>query len=111
MIVATTENVPGYRLLRYVGFARGCAVRGASAQEDILALMKNQLGGEVHEYTQILAATREQAIDRLMDDARQMGANAVIGVRLGSSDIGSGLAEVIAYGTAVVVEKAGQESP
>ena len=107
MIVATTDSLPGYRLVRYVGLARGCAVRGASAQEDLLAIMKNQLGGEVHEYTQILAAAREQAIDRLIDDARSLGANAIVGLRLGSSDIGSGLAEVIAYGTAVVAEKSG----
>ena len=105
MIVATTDSLPGYRLVCYVGLARGCAVRGASAQEDLLAIMKNQLGGEVHEYTQILAAAREQAIDRLIDDARNLGANAIVGLRHGSSDIGSGLAEVIAYGTAVVAEK------
>ena len=106
MIIATTEQVPGYRMVSYVGLARGCAVRGASTSDDIVALMKNQLGGEVHEYTQILAATREQAIDRLIEDARSLGANAVVGMRLGSSEIDSGLAEVIAYGTAVVVEKA-----
>lgn len=105
MIITTTEIVPGYRTLRYVGLARGCAVRGASTTEDIIAVMKNQLGGEVHEYTQVLAAAREQAIDRLIEDARSLGANAVIAMRLGTSEIGAGLAEIIAYGTAVMVEK------
>ena len=101
MILCTTDNVPGREILRWVGLAKGCAVRGAHVGDDLVARMKNALGGEVHEYTQVLAATREQALDRLIQDARLMGADAVVGLRLCSSEIDSGAAEIVAYGTAV----------
>lgn len=101
MILATTETVPGREILEYVGLAKGCSVRGAHKGHDIVGLIKNALGGEVHEYTQILAATREQALDRMIEDARRMGADAVVGVRFCTSEIGDGAAELMAYGTAV----------
>lgn len=106
MILCTTDNVPGREIRCWVGLAKGCAVRGAHAGDDLVAQMKNALGGEVHEYTQVLAATREQAIDRMVQDARLMGADAVVALRLCSSEIDSGAAEVIAYGTAVKLEPA-----
>ncbi|MEQ8819641.1 MAG: YbjQ family protein [Sumerlaeia bacterium] len=104
MILATTETVPGYKTLSYVGLVKGCAVRGAHAGDGIVARMKNALGGEVHEYTRVFAQTREQALDRLIEDARLMGANAVVGIKFCTSEIGDGVAELMAYGTAVIVE-------
>ncbi len=104
MILATTEILPGKNIVAYVGLAKGCTVRGTHAGEDIIARMKNTLGGEIHEYTAILAAAREQALDRLIADAQSMGANAVVGLRFCSTEIDVGVAELIAYGTAVRVE-------
>ena len=105
MIVTTTESVPGARIIKYMGLAKGCTVRGAHVGEDIVAGMKNALGGELHEYTQIFAATREQALDRMIEDARRMGANAIIGMRFCTTEIDKGAAELLAYGTAVLVEE------
>lgn len=104
MILATTESIPGRSIRRYVGMAKGCAVRGTHAGDDLVASLKNKLGGEVHEYTRVLAATREQALDRMIQDARRMGADAIVGVRFCSSEIGDCVAELIAYGTAVELE-------
>ncbi|MBX3729128.1 MAG: YbjQ family protein [Candidatus Sumerlaeia bacterium] len=101
MILTTTETVPGREIACWVGLAKGCSVRGAHAGDDLVAGMKNALGGEVHEYTRVLAQTREQALDRMIEDARRLGADAVVGVRLCSSEIGDGVAELVAYGTAV----------
>ncbi len=105
MILTTTESVPGYRVVKLCGLAKGCSVRSLHLGEDLLAQLKNAVGGEVHEYTQVFAQTREQALDRMMRDARSMGANAIIGVRFQSAEIASGVAELMVYGTAVVVEK------
>jgi uncharacterized protein YbjQ (UPF0145 family) len=101
MIITTTETVPGRVITGYCGLAKGCSVRGAHAGDDLVARIKNAVGGEVHEYTQVLAATREQAIDRMVQDARTLGADAIVGVRLCSSEIEAGVAELLAYGTAV----------
>ncbi|MCB2155546.1 YbjQ family protein [bacterium] len=105
MILCTTDEVPGREIDAWVGLAKGCAVRGAHAGDDLVARMKGAVGGEVHEYTQVLAATREQALDRLMEDGRRMGADAIVGLRLCSAEIDAGAAEVIAYGTAVTLKK------
>lgn len=104
MILVTTDHVPKHSILKLCGLAKGCSVRGLHFGEDIVARMKNAVGGEVHEYTQVFAQVREQAIDRLIRDARQMGANAVIGLRFQSAEIGSNMAELMVYGTAVMVE-------
>ncbi|MDK2972796.1 MAG: hypothetical protein PWP23_2551 [Candidatus Sumerlaeota bacterium] len=101
MIVTTTDTVPGREFDCWVGLVKGCSVRGAHAGDDIIAGMKNALGGEVHEYTRVLAQVREQALDRMIHNARALGADAIVGVRLCSSEIGEGVAELIAYGTAV----------
>ena len=106
MIVTTTETVPGMRVVAYLGLAKGCSVRGTHAGDDLVAGMKNALGGEVHEYTAVLAATREQALDRMIADARRLGADGVIAMRFCSSEIGEQAAEMMAYGTAVKLEPA-----
>ena len=106
MIVVTTDAIPGYQITRVCGLAKGCSVRGMHLGDDVVAGLKNSVGGEVHEYTRVFAQTREQAIDRMIADARRQGANAVVGVRFTSSEIASGLAELMAYGTAVFAEPA-----
>lgn len=107
MILTTTDIIPGHRIIKLCGLAKGCSVRGLHFGEDIVARMKNAVGGEVHEYTQVFAQVREQALDRMIRDARSLGANAIVGVRFQSSEIGEGLAELMVYGTAVVAEKEG----
>jgi uncharacterized protein YbjQ (UPF0145 family) len=105
MIISTVETLPGYRITKICGLAKGCSVRSLHFGDDIIARMKNAVGGEVHEYTQVFAQVREQALDRMIRDAKQLGANAIIGARFQSSEIGTNMAELMAYGTAVVVEK------
>jgi uncharacterized protein YbjQ (UPF0145 family) len=91
-------------VVRTLGLARGNTVRARHIGRDILAFMRNIVGGEVQEYTKLLAESREQALDRMVEEARGLGANAVIGVRFMTSMVSDGMAELLAYGTAVVVE-------
>lgn len=104
MIVVTTFEVPGKRIRRVLGLVRGNCVRTRHVGKDILALLRNLVGGEVHEYTKLLAESREQALDRMLVEARELGANAVVGLRFMTSDVGAGMAEILAYGTAVALE-------
>ena len=101
MIVTTTEKIEGYQIQAAVGLARGSVVRAKHVGSDIVASLRNLVGGEVKEYAQLLAAAREQAIDRMIEDARAQGADAVVGMRLTTSMIMGGSSEVLAYGTAV----------
>lgn len=104
MIVTTTPGIAGKRIVRTIGLARGNSVRARHIGRDILAALRNIVGGEVTEYTKLLAESREQALDRMVEEARQLGANAVVGVRFVTSMVAAGMAELLAYGTAVVVE-------
>lgn len=104
MIVTTTDNVPGREIAHVLGLVRGNTVRAAHLQHDLSAWMKNLVGGEVHEYTKLMAEAREQALDRLQDDARARGADAIVGVRFVTCEIDDGAAEFLAYGTAVKLE-------
>lgn len=104
MIVVTTDTVPGKRIIRTLGLARGNSVRARHLGKDILALFRNIVGGEIKEYVKLMAESREQAIDRMVEEAEKLGANAVVGVRFTTSMIMAGAAELLAYGTAVVVE-------
>lgn len=104
MILTTSETVAGKRIVRTLGLARGNTVRARHIGRDILAGLRNIVGGEVQEYTKLLAESREQALDRMVDEARLLGANAVVGVRFVTSMVAQGMAELLAYGTAVVVE-------
>lgn len=103
--VYTLEQVPGYKVTKVIGLARGNSVRTRHVGKDILAGLRNLVGGEVHEYTKLMAESREQAIDRMCDEARMLGANAIVGVRFETSMIASMAAELLAFGTAVVMEK------
>jgi uncharacterized protein YbjQ (UPF0145 family) len=101
MILTTTDDIPGQSIAATIGLVRGSAVRGAHLGQDVMAKLKNLVGGELLEYTKLMAEAREQALDRMQAEARARGANAVVGVRFASSEIDDGAAEVLVYGTAV----------
>ena len=104
-IVTTLEHVPGYRVRKVICVVSGSVVRARSIGRDIVAGLRNLAGGEIKEYTELMAESRDLAIKRMVEKARAMGANAVLGMRFSTSAIMSGAAEVMAYGTAVVLEK------
>jgi uncharacterized protein YbjQ (UPF0145 family) len=104
MLVATTEKVAGYRTKETLGQTFGVVVRSRGIGGNIVASLRSIVGGEIHEYTQLLEETRRQAIDRLVRNATTMGANAVVMMRFDSSEIGQAMSEIVAYGTAVIVE-------
>ncbi len=104
MIVVTTAEISGTRVVRTLGLVRGNTIRARHLGKDIMAIFRNMAGGEIHEYTKMLAEAREQAIDRLVEDAEALGANAVVGLRFQTSMIQSGAAEMLCYGTGVVIE-------
>ena len=101
MIITTTETVPGRDIAELLGVARGSTVRARNVGRDIFAGFKNIVGGEISEYTKLQAESREQAMQRMMEDAQALGADAVINVRLTTSMVTQGAAEILAYGTAV----------
>jgi len=104
MILSTMESLPGHRITAVHGVARGNIIRARHIGSDIVAGLRNLVGGEVTEYTKLMAEAREQALDRMMRDAEGMGANAVVGMRFTTSMIAQGAAEILAFGTAVTVE-------
>lgn len=106
MILTTTETITGKRIVRTLGLVRGNTIRARHIGRDILALLRNIVGGEILDYTKLLAESREQALDRMKADAQRLGANAVVGVRFATSVLMGGAAELLAYGTAVVAEDA-----
>jgi len=101
MIISTTENIPNKEIEAILGIARGSTVRARNIGRDFFAGLKNIVGGEIEEYTKLQAQAREQAIQRLKQDAQNLGADAVINVRFTSSTIMQGASEILAYGTAV----------
>ena len=101
MIVTTTENIPGKEIVEILGLSRGSTVRARNVGRDIFAALKNLIGGEINEYTKLQADSREQALQRMVKDAESLGADAVINVRITTSMIMQGVAEILAYGTAV----------
>ena len=104
MMLSTADTIPGARRVRTLGLVRGNAVRVRNIGVDILASFRNLVGGEVGGYTKMLAQTREQALDRMRAEALALGANAVVGLRMTTSMVMQGAAEILCYGTAVVVE-------
>lgn len=104
MLIVTTENIPGYRVAEVKGEVFGLVVRSRGLTGNIMAGLRSIGGGEIKEYTELLEQTRRHAIDRLEENARAMGANAITMMRFDSSDIGQTMSEIVAYGTAVVVE-------
>ena len=104
MIITTTETIKGKKIVRTLGLAKGNTIRARHIGRDIMALMRNIVGGEITDYTKLLAESREQSLDRMVADAQRLGANAVVEVRFATSVLMGGAAELLAYGTAVVVE-------
>ena len=105
MIVTTTGSVPGKQIVKTLGMVRGNTIRARHLGRDITAMMRAIVGGEVFEYTKMMAEAREQATDRMLEEARLLGANAVVEVRFTTSMVMSGAAEILCYGTAVMVEE------
>ena len=103
MIVVTTEQIEGKRITETLGLVRGSTIRARHVGHDIMAGMRNIVGGEVKDYTVMLAQAREEALQRMMERAEEMGANAIVGARFVTSMVMSGAAEMVAYGTAVKV--------
>ena len=101
MIISNTETIPGKEIVEIMGIARGSTVRARSVGRDIFAGLKNIVGGEINEYTKLQAQSREQAIQRMKEDAERMGADAIVNVRFTTSVIMQGASEILAYGTAV----------
>lgn len=101
MITTTTETIPGKEITEILGIARGSTVRARSVGRDIFAGLKNLVGGEISEYTKLQAQSREQALQRMILDAEKLNADAVINIRISTSMVMQGAAEILAYGTAV----------
>ena len=101
MIVVTTEEIFGKKITETIGLVRGNTIRARHVGRDILAGLRTLVGGEIHEYAKLMGEAREQALDRMVDEARELGADAVVNVRFSTSVIIGGAAEMLAYGTAV----------
>ena len=106
MIVTTTENIPGYRVTDVKGHVFGLVVRSRGLGGNIAAGLRSLVGGEIKEYTSLLEETRRHATDRLIQNAQLMGANAIVMMRFDSTEIAQMMTEIVAYGTAVVIEPA-----
>ena len=104
MLISNMEGVPGKRITQHLGMVQGSTVRAKHAGRDIMAGFKNIFGGELKGYTELLSESREEAIERLKQQAAALGANAVINVRFSTSSIAAGASEIFVYGTAVTVE-------
>lgn len=105
MIVVTTENIHGYQIEKVIGQVFGVVVRSRGLGGNIMAGLRSLGGGEIKEYTEMLEDTRKHAIDRMVQNAHTMGANAIVMTRFDSSEIGQTMSEIVAYGTAVVVRE------
>ncbi|GLQ46423.1 hypothetical protein GCM10007862_14740 [Dyella lipolytica] len=104
MLVVTTENVPGHQVVQVKGQVFGVVVRSRGIGGNMMAGLRSLVGGEIHEYTQMLEEARRHALDRLVSNAKAMGANAVVMMRFDSAEIGQTMSEIVAYGTAVVLD-------
>lgn len=101
MIVATTERAAGHQVVRTFGMVRGSSIRARHLGRDLMAILRNMAGGELYEYTKLLAEAREQAVDRMVAEAEALGANGILAVRFQSAEVSRGAAEMLCYGTAV----------
>ena len=101
MIVVNIDTIPGKKIVEVLGIVKGNTIRARHVGKDILAAFKNIVGGEIEEYTKMVAESREQSLDRMVEDARKLGADAVVSVRFMTANMMQGAAELLAYGTAV----------
>jgi uncharacterized protein YbjQ (UPF0145 family) len=104
LLLSTTESIPGRTIQRFFGVVSGSTVRSKNIGRELLAAIKNLFGGELGEYTELLQESREDALARMVEEARTLGANAVVNVRFSTSPVAQGAAEMFAYGTAVKVD-------
>lgn len=104
MILTNVETVPGKSIVEHYGLVAGSTIRAKHIGRDLMASLKNLVGGELKGYTQLMQESRQQAVDRMIEQAAQMGANAIVNVRFSTSSVAQGAAELYAYGTAVRVE-------
>lgn len=104
MIVVTSSQIAGSQIAKTIGIVRGTTVRGRHLGKDLMAMFRNWVGGEIPEYTKMLAEAREEALDRMLYHAQRLGANAVVDVRFSTASVAAGTAEILCYGTAVVIE-------
>lgn len=105
MIITPAAEIAGYKVVKTLGLVRGNTIRARNVARDILAILKNLVGGEIEEYTKMMGESREQAIDRMIAEARDLGADAVVDLRFGTSYVMGSAAEILAYGTAVELER------
>ena len=105
MILVTTPTITNKEILETLGIARGSTFRARNVGQDIFAGLKNLIGGEISEYTKLQAQSREHALQRMQEDAKQLGANAIVNVRLTTSMVMQGCSEILAYGSAVIIKK------
>ncbi len=103
MILVTDSSIAGMKVVRTLGMVRGNTVRARSLGHDILAAFRGWVGGEVHEYTKLLSESREHALDRMVEQAHSLGANGILNVRFSTSYVAANMAEILAYGTGVVL--------
>jgi uncharacterized protein YbjQ (UPF0145 family) len=104
MILTTSDNIPGKTIIKTLGLVRGNTIRARHVGNDIVAGLRNLVGGEVVEYTKMMAESREQSLDRMIAEAEQLGANAIVTIRFATNSLMKSAAELLAYGTAVVLE-------
>ncbi len=104
MIVTTTDSIESKRVKRVLGLVKGNTIRARHIGKDLTAAFKNITGGEVREYTKLMAESRDQCLDRMREEATRLGANAIVGVRFMTSSVMQGAAELLVYGTAVILE-------
>lgn len=104
MIITNIETVPGKIIVEHFGLVSGSTIRAKHVGRDLMAGLKNLVGGELKGYTQLLHESRQQALERMIEQARQLGANAVVNVRFSTSSVAQGAAELYAYGTAVHIK-------
>jgi uncharacterized protein YbjQ (UPF0145 family) len=110
-MVVNTETMPGYRVAEVKGIVQGNTVRSKHIGRDLMAGLKNIVGGELKGYTELLTESRREALERMLAQATQLGANAVVNVRFATSNVTQGAAEIYAYGTAVVVQPEAASAP
>jgi uncharacterized protein YbjQ (UPF0145 family) len=104
VLMTTSDEIPGMRIARTIGLVRGNTVRARNMGIDILAQFRNMIGGEIRDYTKLMAESREQSLDRMAEQAKDKGANAIVAIRFTTSMVMGGAAELLVYGTAVVIE-------
>ncbi len=104
MLLSTTYTIHNKKIVKHLGLVRGNTIRARHIGRDIMAGLRNVVGGEITDYTKMMAEAREQAIDRMIEEAQKLGANAIIGVRFSTTEVMQRAAEIMVFGTAVVVE-------